>query len=600
MRRYFPDREDARFRASLLVNVSLTGETREMAPPRAPSERRAVVLAEISALLGSSLDYERALPRLVRLAVPVLGDLCAIDLLQDGGGLHRVASAHVDSTKEALVDDIRARHGFNPNAAHGVPAVVRTRQPVLVPRVADADLSEVAHNAEQLALLRQLAPKSWIIAPLVAHERTLGAITLAITESTRRYGRDDLSFATIVASHTAAAIENARLYREAEAARAAAEAANRAKDEFLSTLSHELRNPLNAVHGWATLIERGQLGEAQARRAVQIIIRNVDAQIRLVDDLLDMSRVVSGRMRLVVQPVDLRDLIEDALEAVRHAAEAKGIRLQPVLEAPRLLVTGDPGRLQQIVWNLLENAVKFTPKDGRVQVQLQRVRSHVEIIVSDTGQGISADVLPYVFDRLRQGETGSTRGHGGLGIGLGLVRHLAELHGGSVYAESPGEGQGATFVVKLPRMVAEMREQPIAPRETPPLESTALTGARIVVVDDDPTAVELIREVLVQAGAEVIECRSADEALQAVAQRRPGVLISDIEMPGQDGYSLIRKVRAQSPERGGKIPAVALTAFGRPEDRIRSLTAGFNIHVSKPVDPAELIAIVASMIGRTR
>jgi len=557
------------------------------------------VLAEISALLGSSLDYERALPRLVRLAVPVLGDLCAIDLLQDGGGLHRVASAHVDSTKEALVDDIRARHGFNPNAAHGVPAVVRTRQPVLVPRVADADLSEVAHNAEQLALLRQLAPKSWIIAPLVAHERTLGAITLAITESTRRYGRDDLSFATIVASHTAAAIENARLYREAEAARAAAEAANRAKDEFLSTLSHELRNPLNAVHGWATLIERGQLGEAQARRAVQIIIRNVDAQIRLVDDLLDMSRVVSGRMRLVVQPVDLRDLIEDALEAVRHAAEAKGIRLQPVLEAPRLLVTGDPGRLQQIVWNLLENAVKFTPKDGRVQVQLQRVRSHVEIIVSDTGQGISADVLPYVFDRLRQGQTGSTRGHGGLGIGLGLVRHLAELHGGSVYAESPGEGQGATFVVKLPLMVAEMREQPIAPRETPPLESTALTGARIVVVDDDPTAVELIREVLVQAGAEVIECRSADEALQAVAQRRPGVLISDIEMPGQDGYSLIRKVRAQSPERGGKIPAVALTAFGRPEDRIRSLTAGFNIHVSKPVDPAELIAIVASMIGRT-
>ena len=570
-----------------------------MAPPRVPSERRAVVLAEISALLGSSLDYERALPRLVRLAVPVLGDLCAIDLLQDGGGLHRVASAHVDSTKEALVDDIRARHGFNPNAAHGVPAVVRTRQPVLVPRVADADLSEVAHNAEQLALLRQLAPKSWIIAPLVAHERTLGAITLAITESTRRYGRDDLSFATIVASHTAAAIENARLYREAEAARAAAEAANRAKDEFLSTLSHELRNPLNAVHGWATLIERGQLGEAQARRAVQIIIRNVDAQIRLVDDLLDMSRVVSGRMRLVVQPVDLRDLIEDALEAVRHAAEAKGIRLQPVLEAPRLLVTGDPGRLQQIVWNLLENAVKFTPKDGRVQVQLQRVRSHVEIIVSDTGQGISADVLPYVFDRLRQGQTGSTRGHGGLGIGLGLVRHLAELHGGSVYAESPGEGQGATFVVKLPLMVAEMREQPIAPRETPPLESTALTGARIVVVDDEPTAVELIREVLVQAGAEVIECRSADEALQAVAQRRPGVLISDIEMPGQDGYSLIRKVRAQSPERGGKIPAVALTAFGRPEDRIRSLTAGFNIHVSKPVDPAELIAIVASMIGRT-
>jgi signal transduction histidine kinase/ActR/RegA family two-component response regulator len=560
-----------------------------MAPPRIPAERRAAVLAEMSALLGSSLDYERSLPRLARLAVPVLGDLCAIDLLHDDGALHRVASAHVDSTKEALVYEI----------AHAVvPTAVHTRQPVLVSRVTEDDLNALALNPEHLALVRQLAPKSWIIAPLIAHERVLGALTLAITESTRRYGRADLSFATIVATHTAAVIENARLYREAEAARAGAEAANRAKDEFLSTLSHELRNPLNAVHGWATLIERGQLGEAQVRRAVQIIVRNVNAQIRLVDDLLDMARVVSGRMRLVVQPVDLRDLIEDALEAVRPAAEAKGIRLQPVLEAPGLLVSGDPGRLQQIMWNLLENAVKFTPRDGRVQVQLQRVRSHVEIIVSDTGQGIAADVLPYVFDRLRQGEGGSARGHGGLGIGLGLVRHLVELHGGSVYAESAGEGQGATFVVKLPLMIAEMREQPIAHRDSPALESPSLAGARIVVVDDDPTAVELIREVFVQAGAEVIEGRTAKEAFQAVAQWCPDVLVSDIEMPGEDGYSLIRKVRALGPEQGGKTPAVALTAFGRPEDRIRSLRAGFNIHVSKPVDPAELIAIVASMIGR--
>jgi signal transduction histidine kinase/ActR/RegA family two-component response regulator len=479
-----------------------------------------------------------------------------------------------------------------------VPTVVRTRQPVLVPRVTEAELTAIARNRDHLALFRRLGPRSWIIAPMVAHARVLGALTLAITESARRYGQTDLSFAMVVATHTAAAIENARLYREAEAARGTAEAANRAKDEFLSTLSHELRNPLNAVHGWATLIERGQLGEVQTRRAMQIIVRNVNAQIRLVDDLLDMSTVVNGRLRLVVQPVDLGDLIEDALEAVRHAAEAKNIRLQPVLHAPGLLVSGDPGRLEQIVWNLLENAVKFTPKDGRVQVQLQRVRSHVEIIVSDTGQGIPADVLPYVFDRLRQGEGGSTRGHGGLGIGLALVRHLAELHGGSVYAESPGEGQGSTFVVTLPLMSTEKSEQPIAHQDRPPLESTSLTGARIVVVDDDPTAVELIKEVLVRAGGEVIECRSADEALQAVRQSRPSVLVSDIEMPGQDGYSLIRKLRALGPEEGGKTPAVALTAFGRPEDRIRSLTAGFNIHVSKPVDPAELIAIVASLIGR--
>jgi CheY-like chemotaxis protein/two-component sensor histidine kinase len=352
------------------------------------------------------------------------------------------------------------------------------------------------------------------------------------------------------------------------------------------------------VHGWATLIERGQLGEAQTRRAVQIIVRNVNAQIRLVDDLLDMSKVVSGRMRLTVRPVDLRDVIENGIEAVRHAAEAKGVRLQPVLQEPGLLVNGDAGRLEQVVWNLLENAVKFTPKDGRVQIHLQRVRSHVEIVVSDTGQGIGADVLPYVFDRLRQGEGGSARSHGGLGIGLALVRHFVELHGGSVYAESPGEGKGATFVVKLPLMVAEMLERPIAARDGGMLDGPSLAGARIVVIDDDPTTVELITEVLIQVGADVIECRTTDEALDAIARRRPDALVSDIEMPGQDGYSLIRKLRALSPEQGGKVPAVALTAFGRPEDRVRSLRAGFNIHVTKPVDPAELIAIIASLIGR--
>jgi signal transduction histidine kinase/CheY-like chemotaxis protein len=556
------------------------------------------VLAEISAILGSSLDYERALPRLVRLAVPTLGDLCAIDLLQEGGALQRVACAHVDATKEALVYEVRARHGYKPTSAHGVPAVLRSRQPVLMARAAEADLSAAAQNDDQLQLLRQLGPKSWLIVPLLARERLLGAITLAVTESARRYGRVDVSFAEVMASHTAAAIESTRLRRAAEAALSAAEAANRGKDEFLATLSHELRNPLNAVYGWATLLERGQLDAAQTRRALQVIVRNVNAQIRLVDDLLDMAHMVTGRLRLRVQAVDLLDVVEAALETVRHAAEAKGVRLQPVLESPGLPVSGDPGRLQQVMWNLLGNAVKFTPAGGRVQIKLQRVRSHAELIVSDTGQGIAADALPYVFDRLRQGEGAPGRAPGGLGIGLALVRHLVQLHGGSVFAESPGDGQGATFVVKLPLMIAEPLEQPIAQREARSLTGPSLAGVRVVVVDDDPTAVELIKEVLAQAGAEVIECRAADEALQALANRRPDVLISDIEMPSQDGYSLIRKVRALAPEQGGKTPAVALTAFSRPEDRIRSLMAGFNIHVSKPVDPAELTTIVASLTGR--
>jgi signal transduction histidine kinase len=560
-----------------------------MTAPRLRSERLAALLAEMSVLLGSSLDYERTLPRIVRLAVPTLGDLCVIDLLQPDGELHRVACAHVDPVREALVATA---------TAPGPSSALRDGRPVLVARAAEADFRAAAPTDEQRALLRQLDLKSWTITPLIAHEHVLGVLILAISESARRYGPTDRAFATIIARYAAAVIEGARLFREAESARHTTEAASRSKDEFLSTLSHELRNPLNAVHGWASLIERGQLGEAQTRRAVQIIVRNVNAQIRLVDDLLDMSKVVSGRMRLTVQPVDLRDVIENGIEAVRHAAEAKGVRLQPVLQEPGLLVNGDPGRLQQVVWNLLENAVKFTPKDGRVQIHLQRIRSHVEIIVSDTGQGIAADVLPYVFDRLRQSEGWSTRGHGGLGIGLALVRHLVELHGGSVYAESPGEGKGATFVVKLPLMVAEMLERPIAARGGGLLDGPSLAGARIVVVDDDPPTVELVTEVLIQVGADVIECGTTDAALDAIARRRPDALVSDIEMPGQDGYSLIRRLRALSSEQGGKTPAVALTAFGRPEDRIRSLRAGFNIHVTKPVDPAELIAVIASLIGR--
>jgi signal transduction histidine kinase len=446
--------------------------------------------------------------------------------------------------------------------------------------------------------LKQLDPKSWMIAPLIGREQALGAIAFAVTESRRRYRRADLLCAEVVARQAAIAMEGARLHREAEAARAEAEAANRAKDEFLSTLSHELRNPLNAVSGWAKMLERGQLSAEQSRRAIQIILRNAAVQVRLIDDLLDMTSVVSGRMRLAVQAVDLRAVIEEAVDTVRPAADARDIRLQVVIDSPGASVNGDPGRLQQVMWNLLSNAVKFTPKGGRVQISLQRVNSHVEIMVSDTGEGIRADLLPYIFDRLRQGDSSASRPRAGLGVGLVLVRHLVELHGGSVFAESPGEGQGATFVVKLPLMIAEIRAEPIAHPTEPLLPDVSLAGLRVIVVDNDSAAVDLIAEVLTRAGGEVRGCASAEIALHTLGQWRPDVLVSDIEMPGSDGYTLIRKVRALPPEQGGKTPAVALTAFSRPEDRIRSLMAGFNIHVSKPVDPAELTAIVASLAGR--
>jgi signal transduction histidine kinase len=456
-----------------------------------------------------------------------------------------------------------------------------------------------AQSADQLRTLQQLKPRTWLVLPLTARDRVLGAITFAMTDSAGSYDRVDVRTAEVLARQVALTLDGTRLQRDTEAARSATEAANRAKDEFLMTLSHELRNPLNAVSGWAKLLEVGKLGEEQSRHAIEVILRNVSAQVRLVDDLLDMSSVVSGKMRLAIQPVNVADVIGEALDAVRPGAEAKGIQLQSVLDSPGAQVSGDPGRLQQVVWNLLYNAVKFTPKAGRILVKLQQVKSHVEIIVSDTGQGIRPDLLPYIFDRLRQGDSSRSRAHGGLGIGLALVRHIAELHGGSVFAESPGEEQGATFVVKLPLMVAGVRDHAVAQAKSGPPDSPSLVGVRVLVVDDDPAAVELVQEVLTQTGGEVRGAGTAEEALRVLEQWRPDVLVSDIEMPGQDGYTLIRKIRALAPERGGMTRAVALTAFGRPEDRIRSLMAGFNIHVSKPVDPGELAAIVASLAGRT-
>ena len=547
------------------------------------------LLAEAGALLASTLDRERALTQLVHLAVPALGDLCAIDILAEDGTTSRVAYAHRDGTKEALVYE----------APVGVRAAIRSGQPVLVSEAGETDLMAEAQSADQLRTLQQLKPRTWLVLPLTARDRVLGAITFAMTDSAGSYDRVDVRTAEVLARQVALTLDGTRLQRDTEAARSATEAANRAKDEFLMTLSHELRNPLNAVSGWAKLLEVGKLGEEQSRHAIEVILRNVSAQVRLVDDLLDMSSVVSGKMRLAIQPVNVADVIGEALDAVRPGAEAKGIQLQSVLDSPGAQVSGDPGRLQQVVWNLLYNAVKFTPKAGRILVKLQQVKSHVEIIVSDTGQGIRPDLLPYIFDRLRQGDSSRSRAHGGLGIGLALVRHIAELHGGSVFAESPGEEQGATFVVKLPLMVAGVRDHAVAQAKSGPPDSPSLVGVRVLVVDDDPAAVELVQEVLTQAGGEVRGAGTAGEALRVLEQWRPDVLVSDIEMPGQDGYTLIRKIRALAPERGGMTRAVALTAFGRPEDRIRSLMAGFNIHVSKPVDPGELAAIVASLAGRT-
>ena len=398
--------------------------------------------------------------------------------------------------------------------------------------------------------------------------------------------------------------ERERLLAGEQAARTEAEAANRAKDQFLAMLSHELRTPLNAVYGFARMLQAGQLDADAAPRALDAIVRNANAQVQLIDDLLDVSRVITGKLRLDVRSVDLKAVVDGALDTVRPAAEAKGIPLRSVLDPRAGPITGDPDRLQQIVWNLLANAVKFTPKGGQVQVHLQRVNSHVEIVVSDTGEGIAPDVLPFIFERFWQGDRSSTRSHAGLGLGLALVKHLVELHGGTVVAQSPGVGRGATFVVTLPLTIAQLppeavrRVHPTAASAEAPHVGARLDGLRVLVVDDDPDAVDLMSAILTGAGAVVSGARSAPEALERLRAWRPDVLVSDIEMPEEDGYSFIRKVRALDEARGGKTPAIALTAYGRRQDRVLSLSAGFSMHVPKPVDPGEFTTIIASLAGR--
>jgi CheY-like chemotaxis protein/two-component sensor histidine kinase len=361
------------------------------------------------------------------------------------------------------------------------------------------------------------------------------------------------------------------------------------------------------------MLSGGKLDEASTARALETIERNAKAQSQLVEDILDVSRVITGKLRLEVQPVNLAAVIENAINAVLPAADAKGIRLQRVLDTGASMVSGDPARLQQIIWNLLSNAIKFTPKEGRVQVTLARVDSHLEVAISDTGQGIEAEFLPYVFDRFRQADPTPTRAHGGLGLGLAIVRHLVELHGGSVKAESGGTGQGSTFVVTLP-LLATMREtveSPVAaPVAAPQSDKDVagyfdnfecppeIEGLRVIVVEDDKDSREMLVAVLEQCRAEVVAVASAAAAMRALEAWRPDVIVSDIEMPGEDGFTLMRRLRQLPAERGGDIPAAALTAYARPEDRMRALMAGFQIHVPKPVEPAELIAVVASLAGR--
>jgi signal transduction histidine kinase/CheY-like chemotaxis protein len=417
-----------------------------------------------------------------------------------------------------------------------------------------------------------------------------------------------------IAAQAAIAIDNARLYDEAKrsaeaerAARAEVERASLLKDEFLATLSHELRTPLNAILGWSEILLMRTPPDADARRGLETIAQNAHAQARLIEDLLDMNRIMSGKLRLDVQRVDLVSITQAAIDSVRPSAEARGILLRRTLEPPGVPVFGDPHRLQQVVWNLLSNAVKFTPRTGTIDVRLRCVTSAVEITVTDSGAGISAEFLPHIFERFRQADSSTTRRQGGLGLGLSIVKQLVELHGGSVRAESAGLSRGSTFVVSLPLRAVRVED----PRGGPATvragaaagpgrqADIVLSGVKVLVVDDEPDARELLRCVLADAEATVVTAGSADEALGLVRRGRPDVIISDIGMPERDGYQLMKAVRGLPAAEGGRTPAIALTAFARSEDRTRALLAGYQVHIAKPIEVRELVVTIGSLTGRT-
>ena len=448
-----------------------------------------------------------------------------------------------------------------------------------------------------------LRPETSMAVPMAVMGRIIGTIEVQ-SYNAGVYHPEHVTAMSMAANLTAVAIENVRLLKLERTARQAAEESNRLKDEFLATVSHELRTPLTAILGWSRLLEDGSVDDEVSKQAIETICRNAKAQAQIVDDILDVSRIITGNLYLDLHPLELAPVVKNAINVVRPTADAKGIKIEAHIDATPAMVSGDANRLQQVIWNLLSNAVKFTKSGGRVTVRLAQVGLVVEITVDDTGQGISREFMPYVFDRFRQADSTTTRQHGGLGLGLAIARHLVEIHGGTIIAESAGEGRGATFTIKLPVIEAAVRAAiPVADaREVRVAAATAtpqlLSGVNVLLVDDDSDTLKLMTTALTRRQATVTAVSSAVEAIKAIRRHRPDVLVSDIAMPDEDGYGLIEKVRSLDNGENASIPAVAITAYAKDEDREKALSSGFQIYLAKPVELTELISVVARAARR--
>ncbi|MDT7541446.1 MAG: hypothetical protein QOE33_1350 [Acidobacteriota bacterium] len=507
-------------------------------------------------------------------------ELCR-EIARGAGAVFLTKEAVMNGGTQPITETLAAQHAWS-----DLPFVVLTR-------------GGAVGNADLLSSLAGLGNVTLI-------ERPARVVTIiSVVRSSLRARRRQYEVRAHLDALARAKEERELLLASERAARLSAEANSRLKDEFLATVSHELRTPLTAIIGWTQLLRRGVSDDIGAH-ALEVIERNGAAQLHLVEDLLDVSRIISGKLRLDVQPVDLSSVIDAALDAARPAAAAKGIELRATFDAESHTVAGDPDRLQQIIWNLLNNAVKFTPQGGSIEARLARAGSGVEIAIADTGVGIEPEFLPYVFDRFRQADAKTTRIYGGLGLGLAIVRQLVELHGGTVSVASEGAQRGTTFTVRLP--AAPPVSQPDEPMHSRSVvevlpssdasEGETLMGLRVLVVDDDGDARELFARTLADCGAHALTAASSAEAFDALVRERPDVLLADIAMPEEDGYVLIGKVRALPPEGGGLTPAAALTAYARPEDRAKVLRAGFQVHLPKPVKSSELIKVVARLAAR--
>ncbi|HEX2834831.1 MAG TPA: GAF domain-containing protein [Thermoanaerobaculia bacterium] len=547
---------------------------------RKTSEDKLHFLARASDLLASSLDYETTLTTVAQLAVPDFADWCAIDIVDETGVTRRLAVAHIDPAKIELAQEFHRRYPPHPET-DTVARVIRTGRTDWMAEIPVELLDRAARDEEHRDIMRRLGLHAYVVAPLRASQgHILGAITFVRSDS--RFFEPDISFADELARRAGVAIENARLYGEARAA-------NRAKDDFLATLSHELRTPMTAVLGWARMLQLG-MSPRESVEAVNAIEKSATVQMQLIEDILDMSRIMAGKMRIEHTPVDLREVTEAALATVRPTAAAKAIEIFTSYPPSVPPISGDSGRLQQIIWNLLTNAIKFTDRGGTVFVRVSCTQESVSVAVKDSGIGIDRDFLPHVFERFRQQDSSTTRAHGGIGLGLTIVRHLVDLHRGRITAHSEGRGHGAMFVVDFPALPARIEERPAETRTLEELPS--LAGMTVLVVDDESMTLDVLTAILRRSGAAVLTAGSAAEARERLREQLPNAIVCDIAMPGEDGYMFVKELRSRHPD----LPIVALTAFGRPEDRERALNSGFDAYLKKPVDPATLAATLREIV----